>query len=92
MPAAASALDVKRDDDVVRTLKVEGRWLREGDLIARGGLLRTLVPKRYFWEERQAIARFGVQRGGQAGPLGAGRLSQRFRIWRGERLRRRGFA
>lgn len=48
-------LAVMDDEDVMLAVKYEGRWLHEPDLIAHGGPLRTLVPKRYFWKSAKFL-------------------------------------
>ncbi len=48
-------LAVMDDADVMLAVKYEGRWLHEPDLIAHGGPLRTLVPKRYFWKSAKFL-------------------------------------
>ena len=48
-------LDAMLDDDVMLAVKYDGRWLREPDLMAHGGPLRTLVPKRYFWKSAKFL-------------------------------------
>ena len=48
-------LDAMLDDDVMLAVKYDGRWLHEPDLMAHGGPLRTLVPKRYFWKSAKFL-------------------------------------
>ncbi len=84
-------LAVMDDEDVMLAYKYEGRFLHERDLMAHGGPLRTMVPKRYFWKSAKFLRALEFSPVDKPGFWEQGGYHNEGDFWKGERFQRPGF-
>ncbi len=83
-------LEVMDDETVMLATKYEGRWLHEPDLMAHGGPLRTIVPKRYFWKSAKFLRALEFSPVDKPGFWEAGAYHNEGDPFKEERFNRRG--
>ena len=84
-------LEVMDDEDVMLATKYDGRFLHEPELMAHGGPLRTVVPKRYFWKSAKFLRALEFSPVDKPGFWELGGYHNDGDFWKQERFQRRGF-